>query len=152
MLSLVRSPLKVSIHGTMSTLLGNRGHCASFFIRTYSRRYVIIRTGRQIFKSVNVKVTNVSSWWMSKNYIPKQNLPEKKNKKTNVSSKKEFLQQINMGVPNVNFFKCLSGWPLLAIQKFTFQGYNETYIYISISLSLYIYLPIFIQHIHVFFI
>ena len=42
---------------------------------------------------------------MSKNYIPKQNLPEKKN----VSSKKEFLQQINMGVPNVNFFKCLSG-------------------------------------------
>lgn len=65
--------------------------------------------GRQIFKSVNVKVTNVSSWWMSKNYIPKQNLPEKKNKKTNVSSKKEFLQQINMGVPNVNFFKCLSG-------------------------------------------
>ena len=63
--------------------------------------------GRQIFKSVNVKVTNVSLSWMSKNYIPKQNLPEKKKK--NVYSKKEFLQQINMGVPNVNFFKCLSG-------------------------------------------
>ena len=61
--------------------------------------------GRQIFKSENVKVTNVSLQWMSKNYIPKQNLPEKKN----VSSKKEFLQQINMGVPSVNFFKCLSG-------------------------------------------
>ena len=69
---------------------------------------------------------------MSKNYIPKQNLPEKKN----VSSKKEFLQQINMGVPNVNFFKCLSGWPLLARQKFTFEGYNETYIYI---IYIYIY-------------
>ena len=63
--------------------------------------------GRQIFKSVNVKVTSVSLSWMSKNYIPKQNLPEKKKK--NVYSKKEFLQQINMGVPNVNFFKCLSG-------------------------------------------
>ena len=69
---------------------------------------------------------------------------KKKNKKTNVSSKKEFLQQINMGVPNVNFFKCLSGWPLLAIQKFTFQGYNETYIYISISISIYIYIYIYI--------
>ena len=58
-------------------------------------------------------------------------------KKKNVSSKTEFLQQINMGVPNVNFFKCLSGWPLLAIQKFTFEGYNETYIYISISTYIY---------------
>lgn len=57
-----------------------------------------------------------------------------KKKKKNVSSKKEFLQQINMGVPNVNFFKCLSGWPLLARQKFTFEGYNETYINISISI------------------
>lgn len=73
---------------------------------------------------------------MSKNYIPKQNLPEKKN----VSSKKEFLQQMNMGFPNVNFFKCLSGWPLLAIQKFTFEGYNETYIYISISVYISTYL------------
>ena len=71
---------------------------------------------------------------MSKNYIPKQNLPEKKK---NVPSKTEFLQHINMGVLNVNFFKCLSGWPLLAIQKFTFEGYNETYIYISISTYIY---------------
>ena len=62
-------------------------------------------------------------------------------KKKNVSSKKEFLQQINMGVPNVNFFKCLSGWPLLAIQKFTFEGYNETlytYLYLHNFFFLYI--------------
>ena len=77
---------------------------------------------------------------MSKNYIPKQNLPEKKN----VSSKKEFLQQINMGVPNVNFFKCLSGWPLLAIQKFTFQGYNELNFVISFYLYLYIYISTYL--------
>ena len=84
---------------------------------------------------------------MSKNYIPKQNLPEKKN----VSSKKEFLQQINMGVPNVNFFKCLSGWPLLVIQKFTFQGYNELNFVISFYLYLYIYIYLSLYSIYMSF-
>ena len=73
---------------------------------------------------------------MSKNYIPKQNLPEKKN----VSSKKEWVSQmlISSSVCQVDHYWQYRNLPSKVTMK-------HIIIYISIYLYIYIYIYIYLS-------